>query len=105
MEAPTPEIAEATITMNKEESTFIVRNTNVAMTRKIAPKVVRFLVPYLSDNLPIIGLRNLPATYPGTSSKDAFSGESALIPCRYMITKKITAKYPKLVKTGRDGIS
>ena len=62
MEAPTPETAEATITMVKEESTFIVRNTNVAIIREIAPKVVRFLVPYLSDNLPITGLRKLPAT-------------------------------------------
>ena len=62
MEAPTPETAEARMTIIKEESTFIVKNINVAIINEIAPKVVRFLVPYLSDNRPIIGLRKLPAT-------------------------------------------
>ena len=83
---------EAINTIWEDEVILSVMYINTAISTTIIPVVAIILAPYLSESLPIIGLRRLPTTYPGIKRSEASSGDKPLTPWRYMITRKTTER-------------
>ena len=68
-----------------------VEKTNIPAICRARPIEAITLAPYRSESRPENGATRPPRTYPGMSSNEASQGDIPRGPCKYIITRKITA--------------